>query len=79
MGLARAGITVGDAFLPGFVLYGIPVGEPEFVKHHLSLKVQEVEREVNEVLEVLQGEGQAIWTVIRSSTLMKMDYHLSLC
>ena len=60
-------------------MYGIPVGEPEFVKHHLSLKVQEVEKEVNEVLEVLQGEGQAIWTVIRSSTLMKMDYHLSLC
>ena len=27
----------------------------------------------------MQGEGQAIWTVLRSSTLMKLDYHLSLC
>jgi hypothetical protein len=78
-GLTRAGTVVGGEFLSGFVLYGIPVGESRFVKHHLSLKVQEVAREVREVLEVLQGEGQAIWTVLRSSTIMKLDYHLALC
>ena len=78
-GLTRAGAVVGDEFLSGFVLYGVPVGEPRFVQHQLSLKVQDVAREVQEVLEVLQGEGQAIWTVIRSSTIMKLDYHLSLC
>ena len=33
-GLARAGTLVGDEFLPGFIIYGIPVGGS------LSLKVQ---------------------------------------
>ena len=78
-GLARAGTMVGDEFLPGFTLYGIPIGDSRYVKHHLHLKVQEVAREVEQVQRVLQGEGQAIWTILRSSTLMKLDYHLSLC
>ena len=46
-----------------------------YVRHHLSLKVQQVAMEVEEVLEVLQGEGQTIWTIIRSRTLMKLYYH----
>ena len=45
----------------------------------LSLKVQEVAREVDEIVMVLEGEGQAIWTIARSSTAMKLDYHLALC
>ena len=49
------------------------------MKHQLALKVQGVGKEVEQVLKVLQGEGQAIWTVARSSTLMKLDYHLALC
>ena len=78
-GLARSGTMVGEEFLPGFLLYGIPVGDSRYVKHHLSKKVQEVAREVEQVLTVLQGEGQAIWAVARSSTIMKLDYHLALC
>ena len=41
--------------------------------------MKEVAREVEQILEVLQDEGQAIWTVARSSTIMKLDYHLALC
>ena len=79
-GLRIAGTRVaGEEFLPGFVLYGIPIGDSRFVKHHLALKVQEIAKQVDDVLEVLDGEGQAIWTVLRSSTLMKLDYHLGLC
>ena len=77
--VARAGAVVDGVFLPGFVMYGIPIGDSSFVKHKLALKVQEVAREVDQVLTVLQGEGQAIWSVIRSSTIMKLDYHLALC
>ena len=79
MELTRAGTMVEGEFRPGFICYGIPVGTREYVRHHLSLKVQEVAREVEEVLSTLEGEGQAIWTVARSSTLMKLDYHISLC
>ena len=78
-GLARAGSMIDQEFLPGFIIYGIPVGDRRYVKHHLALKVQAVAREVGQVLKVLQGEGQAIWTVARASTLMKLDYHLALC
>ena len=78
-GLARAGTVVDGVFLPGFIMYGIPIGDSRFVKHKLSLKLEEVAREVEQVITVLQGEGQAIWSVIRSSTIMKLDYHLALC
>ena len=74
-----AGCMVNDQFLPGYMCYGIPIGSPEYVKHQLSLKVQEVAKEVGEIVKVLEGEGQAIWTIARSSTAMKLDYHLALC
>ena len=36
-------------------------------------------KEVEQTVKVLEGEGHAIWTIARSSTAMKLDYHLSLC
>ena len=50
---------MGGEFLSGFVLYGIPVGLSRLVKNHISHKIAKVAMEVREVLEVLQGEGQA--------------------
>ena len=78
-GLALAGCMVEGHFQPGFMCYGIPIGTPGYVKHQLSLKVQEVAKEVQEIVKVLEGEGQAMWTIARSSTAMKLDYQLSLC
>ena len=78
-GLALAGSTVGGQFLPGFMCYGIPIGSQEYVRHQLSLKVHEIAKEVQETVKVLEGEGQAVWTVARSSSATKLDYHLSLC
>ena len=72
-GFPRAGVTVDGQFLPGFLCYGIPVGSPVYVCHQLSLKVQEVAREVSLIVKVMKGEGQAIWTIARSSTAMKLD------
>ena len=77
--VTMAGTMADGQFLPGFMLYGIPVGDSRYVKHHLRLKVEEVGREVEQILAVLKGEGQAIWTVARASTIMKLDYHLALC
>ena len=78
-GYSRAGIMIDGQFKPGFMCYGIPVGSPEYVRHELSVKVQEVAREVENIVKVMGGEGQSIWTIARSSTAMKLDYHLSLC
>ncbi len=71
--LTVAGSMVDGTFEPGFICYGIPIGTPRYVQHHLRLKVEEVGREVEEVLRVSEGEGQAIWTVARSSFLQKME------
>ena len=70
---------VGEEFCPGFLCYGIPVGTPAYVRHQLSIKVQEVAREVEQIVKVLDQEGQSIWTIARSSTAMKLDYALPLC
>jgi hypothetical protein len=59
--------VMAGEYLSGFDLYGIPIGESRFVKHPMSLKIAEVAKEVREVLEVLPGEGHAIWTVLRSA------------
>ena len=56
MDLTRAGTVVDGEFQPGFICYGIPVGSREYVRHHNRIKVQEVAREVGEVLETLEGE-----------------------
>ena len=41
-GLARTGTMINNSFEPGYLRYGIPVGTPAYVTHHLSLKVQDV-------------------------------------
>ena len=66
-GLKVAGCEVNGKFLP----YGIPVG----IQHQLSLKVQKVALEVVQIVKVLEREGQGIWTIARSSTAMKLDFH----
>ena len=78
-GYKNAGINVGDQFMPGFLCYGIPVGSDGYVRHQLSVKVQEIGREMEMSVKVLENEGHALWTIARSSTAMKLDYHLSLC
>ena len=53
VGLKAAGCEVEGQFLPGFMCYGIPIDNQAYVKHQLSLKVQEVAREVEEIVKVL--------------------------
>lgn len=55
------------------------MGSPGYVRLQLSNKVQEVGREVQEIVNVLEGEGQSIWTIARASTAMKLDFHIALC
>jgi hypothetical protein len=62
-------------FLPGSLCFGIPVENPGYVLQELSVKVQEV---VKQIVIVIEGEGQAFWTIARSITAKKLDYHLSL-
>ena len=42
-----SGTVVEGQFQPGFLCYGIPIGTPAYVRHQLSLKVQQVAKEVS--------------------------------
>ena len=74
-----AGIKVRDRFYPGMVVYGIPVGCDEYVQHMLEETVDEIASEANKVKDVLIGESQAMWGVLSSSLMHKLDWHLTLC
>ena len=58
--------------------YGVPVGTDAYVKNMLRLKVDEIEKEVEIISEILTDERQALWAVLRSSTTHKLDYWLTL-
>ena len=45
----------------------------------LEKKVDEIALEVETVQEVLEGDSQAMWTVLHCSLAQKFDWHLSLC
>ena len=77
-GLIRAGAMVAGQWEPGMICYGVPVGSDSYVHQKLHEKVVEVEVEVEEISQVLEGERQALWSVLRSPISQKFDYWLSL-
>ena len=77
--LVRAGITVDGSWEPGFLCYGVPIGSDKYVTHMLGAKMDEIEEQAEQVLNVLIEEKQALWSVLRSSLSHKLDYWLTLC
>ena len=49
-----------------------------YVAHMLDAKVEELEVEATRVCEVMGGERQALWAILRSSLAQKFDYWLQL-
>ena len=49
-----------------------------FVRAMMDRKLTELEGEVDKVAKVLREERHSLWTVLRSSTLHKLDYRLGL-
>ena len=75
-GLSRAGALVNNTFEAGFLCVGVPVGSDNYVMGMLNKKVDDVENEVRKVQQILGGERQAVWTILRASTQHKFDYWL---
>ena len=63
-----------ESFICGFMCYGIPLGTETFVTHMLKLKAEEIAADANKTIEVLSGDRQALWSVLRLSTLAKFEY-----
>ena len=69
-----AGETVGGVFFPGFLLYGVPVGSDTYVEVKMKEKVEKVAREAVQGGELLKGEPQGLWTILRSSIMFQFEY-----
>ena len=75
-GLSLAGTDVKDAFEPGFLCVGTPVGTDKYVSEMLTKKIDELEKEIQLIMLLLGEERQALWTVLRASTQHKLEYWL---
>ena len=78
-GLVRAGTVISGQFEAGFLCYGVPVGSDSYVRNMLEVKVEEIAREAEKTVKVLELEKQALWSVLRSSLAQRLDYWLQLC
>lgn len=76
--LPRAGFTLDGVFYPGFECYGIGIGTAEYIENFLQEKVAEIEEVVTKSCELLEGDRQALWTLLSSSVSQKFGYLLSL-
>ena len=70
--------TDKDPVVSGTTCYGVPIGDRGFVRRALSVKATQVAAAIEETMEVLGDERQALWHVIRLSSACKFDYWLQL-
>ena len=76
-------ITLGSMMVdgkwePGFLCMGVPIGSDPYVLAKMEKKLTELQEEVSRASSVLGEEKRSLWTVLRSSTLHKLDYWLGL-
>ena len=76
--LSLAGEQVGDQFLRGTMVYGVPVGSPEYITFKLREKAEEIIRDANKTREVLATDPQALWTALRLSVQQRFQYLMQL-
>ena len=74
--VSLGGVMVDGSWEPGFVCVGVPVGTDEYVREMMRKKMTDLREEAARASRVLGEERQSLWTVLRSSTLHKLDYWL---
>ena len=77
-GVSLAGMEVDGQWENGFVCYGVPIGSDSFVKAKMKVKVEEVKEGTVRTRQVLGGEKQALWTILRQSFVQQLDWWLTL-
>ena len=60
-----AGALVDGVFERGFLCYGVPIGTDIYVKHTLLQKAKEIVSGAERAVEVLAGERQSLWAVLK--------------
>ena len=74
-----AGCKVDGIFERGFLCYGVLIGTDKYAKYVLHQKALEIKAGPERVIEVLAGERQALWSVLKWSISQQFDYWLQLC
>ena len=69
-----AGEMVEGRFLRGFLCYGCPVGEEEYVGFKLRKIADRIMEDAQKTVEVLQLDRQALWSSLRASVAQRFDY-----
>ena len=77
-GLSLAGEQVGDNFLRGLMVYGVPVGTPEYVAFKLNELADQIIQDAERTREVLASNRQALWTALRLSISQRFGYLIQL-
>ena len=77
--LKLAGRVVEGVFRRGFLCWGVPVGEDEYVAAVLGEKVDEIVREAATAVRSLQQHRQAAWAVLKRSVWPRFDYWAMHC
>ena len=77
-GVALAGKLVEGQWENGIIVYGVPIGSDSFVKSKMKEKVEEVRRSSLRAVQVLGGEKQALWALLRQSFVQQLDWWLTL-
>ena len=62
----------------GFICNGVAIGCVDFVKHVLARKVNTLVNEVDQVMELLDGDNQSAWVLLSAAISHQFDYALSL-
>ena len=58
--------------------YGIPLGSNEYISHQLQEKAQEIAEDAERTVEVLSGDRQALWSVLRLAIMTRFEYFCQL-
>lgn len=69
-----AGEIVQGTFRRGFVCFGCPVREDEFVSHKLMKVADRIVTDMGKAVDLLTGDRQAVWTTLRASIAHQFGY-----
>ena len=76
--MVLAGKEVEGEFMPGFMCYGVPVGSRGYVSQVLNEKVEQIAEQAEKAVKMLEGERQALWSVVKWSLSQRFEYWLQL-
>ena len=77
-GLTVAGEVINGQFEPGMDCYGCPIGSDNFVRNMLQCRAEEIMRDAVKSVDLLAGDRQALWSVLRLSISNRFGYFCQL-